>query len=277
MADKYKLVVIGAGPGGYVAALRAAQLGIKTAIVEKEYLGGVCLNWGCIPSKALLYTTELKRTIEDAERIGLKAENVTIDLDKLKKHRDDTVKRLVGGVKFLLEKAGVEVIMGEASFVDSGKIEVSQNGKKGQIEADNFIIATGTSTASLPVLKIDNETIIGARKAIELPSIPKRLGVIGAGPIGVEMATVYNTLGSEVTVIELMDSVLPMLDDDISTGAERAYKKQGMKIFTDSRVESAEKTSGGIDLKVKTPAGEEKMTFDTVLVAVGMTPKPEPR
>ena len=272
MADKYKLVVIGAGPGGYVAALRAAQLGIKTAIVEKEYFGGVCLNWGCIPSKALLYTAELKRTIEHAERIGLMAKEVSIDIEKLKKHKDDTVKRLTSGVKFLLEKAGVTIIMGEASFVDANKIEVTEGGNKSQVEGENFIIATGTSTASLPVLKIDNEKIIGARKAIDLPSVPKKLGVIGAGPIGVEMATVYNALGSEVTIIELMDDVLPMLDYDISKAAEKAYAKQGMKIYTGSRVESAEKTGKGVDLSVKTPKGNEKMSFDMVLVAIGMAP-----
>lgn len=272
MADKFNLVVIGAGPGGYVAAIRSAQLGLKTAIVEREYLGGVCLNWGCIPSKALLYTTELKRTIEHAGRIGLKAENVTIDIEKLRKHKDDTVKRLTGGVKLLLEKAGVDIIMGEASFAGADKIEISDGAKKTYIEADNFIIATGVSTASLPMLKIDGKTIIGAKEAIDLPSVPKRLGVIGAGPIGVEMGTVYNTLGSEVTIIELMNDVLPMLDKEISKAAEKAYTKQGMKILTGSQVTSSEKKDDGIKLTVKTPGGEEKFTFDTVLVSVGMTP-----
>ncbi|UCC80047.1 MAG: dihydrolipoyl dehydrogenase [Candidatus Zixiibacteriota bacterium] len=272
MADKYQLVVIGAGPGGYVAAIRAAQLGLKTAIVEKESLGGVCLNWGCIPSKALLYTTELKRTIEHAGRIGLKAENVTIDIDKLRKHKDDTVKRLTGGVKLLLEKAGVNIIMGEASFADPNKIEISDGTKKSYLESENFIIATGVSIASLPMLKIDGKTIIGAKEAIDLPSVPKRLGVIGAGPIGVEMATVYNTLGSEVTIIELLSDVLPMLDKEISKAAEKAYTKQGMTIYTGSQVTAADKKESGIELTVKTPKGEEKLSFDVVLVAVGMTP-----
>jgi len=272
MADKYQLVVIGAGPGGYVAAIRAAQLGLKTAIVEKEYFGGVCLNWGCIPSKALLYATELKRTIEHAGRIGLNAENVTIDLDKLRKHKDDTVKRLTGGVKLLLEKGGVKIVNGEASFTNANKIEISDGAQKSYLEADNFIIATGVSVASLPMLKIDGKLVIGAREAIDLPFVPKRLGIIGAGPIGVEMGTVYNTLGSEVTIIELMNDVLPMLDKEISKAAEKAYTKQGMKILTGSQVTSAEKKDKSVDLVVKTPNGEEKFTFDKVLVSVGMTP-----
>jgi len=272
MADKYQLVVIGAGPGGYVAAIRAAQLGLKTAIVEKENLGGVCLNWGCIPSKALLYTTELKRTVENAGRIGLNAENVTIDIDRLRKHKNDTVKRLTGGVRLLLEKAGVEIISGEASFSNPDKIEISDGAQKSYVEADNFIIAAGVSVASLPMLKIDGKTIISAKEAIDLPSVPKKLGIIGAGPIGVEMATVYNTLGSEVTIIELMNDVLPMLDTEISKAAEKAYTKQGMKILTGSQVTSAEKKDAGIDLTVKTPRGEEKLSFDMVLVSVGMTP-----
>jgi dihydrolipoamide dehydrogenase len=275
MADKYQLAVVGAGPGGYVAAIRAAQLGLKTAIVEKENLGGVCLNWGCIPSKALLYTTELKRMVEHAGRIGLNAENVTIDIDKLRKHKNDSVKRLTGGVKLLLEKAGVKIIIGEASFTNPNKIEISDGAQKSYIESDNFIIATGVSVASLPMLKIDGKIVIGAREAIDLPSVPKRFGIIGAGPIGVEMATVYNTLGSEVTIIELMNDVLPMLDTEISKAAEKAYTKQGMKILTGSRVTSSEKKDAGIELTVETPQGEEKFSFDSVLVSVGMTPNTE--
>jgi dihydrolipoamide dehydrogenase len=272
MAEKYQLVVIGAGPGGYVAAIRAAQLGLKTAIVEKEYIGGVCLNWGCIPSKALLYAAELKRTIEHADRIGLRAENVTIDLEKLRKHKDDTVKRLTGGVKLLLDKAGVRIYNGEASFNNANKLEISDGAQKSFVESDNFIIATGVSNISLPGLKIDGKTIIGSREAIDIPSIPKKMAVIGAGPIGVEMATVYNTLGSEVTIIEMMDNVLPLLDKEISKAAERAYTKQGMKIFTGSKVTSAEKKDAGVDLTVKTPESEEKFSVDTVLVSVGMSP-----
>jgi dihydrolipoamide dehydrogenase len=272
MADKYKLVVIGAGPGGYVAAIRAAQLGIKTAIVEKEYIGGVCLNWGCIPSKALLYIAELKRTIAECERIGLKAENVGIDLDKLRKHKDDTVKRLTGGVKILLDKAGVKIYNGQAAFNSANRIEIVSGVHKTYVDSDYFIIATGASTADLPIMRIDGKLIVGAREAIDVPRIPERFGVVGAGPIGVEMATVYNALGSKVTVIELLDSVLPTLDREISVAAERAYTKQGMEIFTSSQVKAATRKDNTVDLEVKTPQGDKTMTFDMVLLAVGMKP-----
>jgi dihydrolipoamide dehydrogenase len=272
MADKYKVVVIGAGPGGYVAAIRAAQLGMKTAIVEKEYIGGVCLNWGCIPSKALLYVSELKRTIEEAEKIGLKAQNVEIDIAKLRKHKDETVKRLTGGVKTLLDKAGVKIYMGQASFASANRLDIISGVHKTVIEAEYFIIATGSSTADLPILRIDGKSVVGAREAIDLPRVPQTLGVIGAGPIGVEMATVYNTLGSKVTIIELLDAVLPTLDHDISSASERALKKQGMEIYTSSQVTAANKKGDKVDLTYKTPQGEKTQTFDVVLLSVGMKP-----
>ncbi len=272
MADKYQLVVIGAGPGGYVAAIRAAQLGLKTAIVEKDSLGGVCLNWGCIPSKALLYVAELKRTMEEAGRIGLKADNIRIDLDALRKHKSDTVKRLTGGVKLLLEKAGVKIYSGEAAFTSPNRIEIIKEVHKTYIDSDNFIIAAGAGNINLPGLKIDGKLIVGAKEAIDLPSIPAKLGVIGAGPIGMEMATVYKTLGSEITVIELMDSVLPSLDKEISAAALKSFTKQGMKIYTSSQVLSSDRKDDGVSLEVKTPDGNSTMMFDMVLVSVGMAP-----
>jgi len=272
MAEKYKLVVIGAGPGGYVAAIRAAQLGMKTAIVEREYVGGVCLNWGCIPSKALLYVTELKRTILASDRIGIKASNVDIDIEKLKKHKDDTVKRLTSGVKFLLDKYGIKTYDGTASFVSDKEIEVVKDSTKTKIESEYFIVATGTTPIDLPMIKSDGKTVIGAREAINLPSVPASMGVIGAGPIGVEMATVYNTLGSKITIIELLNSVLPMLDPEISSASEKALKKQGMDIYLSSKVVSSKKNGDKIDVEVETPQGKKSFTFDIVLVAAGMKP-----
>ncbi len=272
MADKYKLVIIGAGPGGYVAAIRAAQLGIKTAVIEKEYVGGVCLNWGCIPSKALLYVSELKRTIEAAGKIGIKAENVGIDLEALRKHKDETVKRLTGGVRLLLDKAGVKVYDGAASFVSAREIDVAKDGTKTRVEAEYFIIATGTNPIDLPMIKYDGKAVVGAREAINIPNIPPTMGVIGAGPIGVEMATVYNTLGSKITIIELLDAVLPTLDLDISKASERELKKQGMTIFTSSKVVASKKNGDKIDVEVETPQGKKTFTFDKVLVAAGMKP-----
>ncbi|HHI03144.1 MAG TPA: FAD-binding protein, partial [candidate division Zixibacteria bacterium] len=272
MTDKFKLVVIGAGPGGYVAAVRASQLGLKTAIIEKEYLGGVCLNWGCIPSKALLYVTELKRTLEGAKRLGLTADNINIDIDKLKKHKNDTIKRLTGGVKILLEKAGVEIISGQASFIDNNKIEVVSESGNLQIESENFIIAAGASPFELPFISTDGRIVVDARAAIDLPFIPENMGVIGAGPIGLEMATVYNTLGSKVTVIELLDSVLPTLDSDISSATDRALKKQGIEIYTSSKVSSAYKSNNKVMVEMETPDGKKSMSFDMLLISAGMKP-----
>jgi dihydrolipoamide dehydrogenase len=272
MADKYKLAVIGAGPGGYVAAIRAAQLGIKTAIVEKEYIGGICLNWGCIPSKTLLYVSELKRTLADTKRIGLSAENVTVDLDKLRKHRDDTVKRLTGGVGLLLDKAGVKKYMGTASFVSEREIDVVGDSGKTRIEAEYIITATGSKTMKLPVLKQDGKTIIGPREAVAIPDIPGKLIVIGAGPIGVEMASVYSAFGSEVVIIEMLDAVLPALDADISAAAKKAYEKQGIEILLSSRVTSSDKGKDGVSVEVKTPDGDKMLIADKVLVAAGMKP-----
>jgi len=272
MADKYKVVVIGAGPGGYVAAIRAAQLGMKTAIIEREYMGGVCLNWGCIPSKTLLYVTEMKRAFEHMGRIGLKAEKVEIDLDKLRKHRDDTVKRLTGGVKILLEKAKVDIIDGEASFVSDKEINVVKDGNKRKIEADNFIIATGATPIDLPVLTRDGKTVIGAREGVALENIPKEMLVVGAGPIGVEMGSVYNTLGSKVTIVEVLDRVLPTLDKDISSACDKALKKQGMEIMTSAKVVSSKKSGKKINVVIETKDGNKNLGFDQVLVAAGMKP-----
>jgi len=272
MADKFKLVVIGAGPGGYVAAIRAAQLGIKTAIIEKEYFGGVCLNWGCIPSKTLLYLTELKRTVEEAKKIGLNADNVSIDLDKLRKHKDKTVTQLTGGVKFLLEKSGVTIINGTASFNTKNEIEVTDGEQKTSVQSDNFIIATGAGPIELPMMKYNGKNIIGAREAIEIPSVPKEMLVVGAGPIGVEMATIYQTLGSKVTIVEIFDNVLPTLDEEISKAAERALKKQRMKILLSSKVVSSETEGNNIKVTIETKSGKKEFNFDMVLVSAGMRP-----
>ncbi|MEW5794756.1 MAG: dihydrolipoyl dehydrogenase [Candidatus Zixiibacteriota bacterium] len=272
MAEKYTLVVIGAGPGGYVAAIRAAQLGIKTAVVEREYFGGVCLNWGCIPSKTLLHVTEMKRHIEEAKRIGLVAENVRIDLDLLRKHKEATVKRLTGGVKMLLDKAGVKSFVGAARFVSPTRIEVTGEAGKTEIESENIIIATGARTMQLPMLKQDGKLIFGARESIDIPNVPAEMLVVGAGPIGVEMATVYQTLGSKVTIVEILSSVLPTLDTDISTVTERALKKQGMKILLSSKVTKSEISGGKVKVTIETGGTSEQQTFDAVLVAAGMIP-----
>ena len=272
MAEKYQVVVIGAGPGGYVAAIRAAQLGLKTAIVEREYVGGVCLNWGCIPSKTLLYATELKRTVEEAKRIGVNADNVTIDLDNLHKHKDATVKRLTRGVRLLLDKAKVKLFEGEAAFVSDKEIEIVSKSERVTVESENFIIATGTTPMELPMLKHDGKTIIGARESVNIPAVPKSMLVVGAGPIGVEMATVYNTLGTKVTIVEMLSAVLPTLDADLSSASEKALKKQGMEIILSSKVVSSKKNDKKVEVVIETPDGNKNMSFEWVLVAAGMKP-----
>jgi dihydrolipoamide dehydrogenase len=272
MAEKYKLVVIGAGPGGYVAAIRAAQLGIKTAIIEREYFGGVCLNWGCIPSKTLLHVTELKRHVEEAKRIGLITEKVSIDLNLLRKHKETTVKRLTGGVKMLLDKAGVKSFVGSARFISPTKIEVSSDNSKTEIESEYFIIATGAHPMQLPMLMQDGKAIIGARESIDIPNVPGEMLVVGAGPIGVELATVYQTLGSKVTIVEILNTVLPFLDSDISQVTERALKKQGLTILLSSKVIKSEITGGKVKVTIETGGKTEERTFDSVLVAAGMIP-----
>jgi dihydrolipoamide dehydrogenase len=272
MSDKYNLVVIGSGPGGYVAAIRATQLGLKTAVVEREYIGGVCLNWGCIPSKTLLYATELIRTIATAKRAGIVAENVSIDIDTLRRHKETTVKRLTGGIKLLLEKSGVDIIEGEASFASEKTIKVTKDGFEREISADNFIIATGASPFDLPMIPVDGEIVVGARETINLPRVPKNMLVVGAGPIGVEMGSIYNTLGAKVTVVELLDAVLPMLDADISAAAQTALKKQGLDFILSSKVTASEKKGDTMDVTIETPDGARTMNFDMVLVSAGMKP-----
>jgi dihydrolipoamide dehydrogenase len=275
MAEKYKVVVIGAGPGGYVAAIRAAQLGLKTAIVEREYFGGVCLNWGCIPSKTLLYATELKRRVEESARIGITVDKIGIDLDQLRKHKDATVKRLTGGVKLLLDKAGVSVLNGRASFISRNEIAVVGQDSTIRVKADNFIVATGTTPIDLPMLKRDDKAIIGPRQAIDILTIPKELLIVGAGPIGVELATVYNTLGSKVTIIELLDSVLPLLDADISAASEKALKKQKIGIRLSSKVVSSKIEKGQVVVEIEHDGKQVSETYDMVLVAAGMRPNTE--
>jgi dihydrolipoamide dehydrogenase len=272
MADQFDVVIIGAGPGGYVAAIRATQLGLNTAIVEREYFGGVCLNWGCIPSKTLLYATELKRKFKEAGRIGLKADNVDIDLDKLRRHKNNTVRRLTGGVRMLMEKSGVTIFEGTARFLSSTQIEISGESGQTQVDANNIIIATGARPMQLPMLKQDGRVVIGAREAIDIPRVPTNMLVVGAGPIGVELATVYRGLGAKVTIVELLDAALPMLDADVSAVTARALKKQGIKLMTSSKVLDSKVVGDTATVKIQSGDTTDQHEFDCVLVAAGMIP-----
>ncbi len=272
MAEQFDLVIIGAGPGGYVAAIRATQLGLNTAIVEREYFGGVCLNWGCIPSKTLLYATELKRRIKDAKRVGLIAENVSIDLNKLRRHKDTTVRRLTGGVRTLLENSGVTIFEGAARIVSPNRLEISGEADRATIETKNIIVATGARPMELPMLKQDGNVIIGARDAINIRRIPENMLVVGAGPIGVELATVYRSLGAKVTIVELLAAALPTLDADVSAVTARSLKKQGIKLLTSSRVLDSKIDGHNAIVTVESGDKTDQHEFDCVLVAAGMLP-----
>ena len=273
MADKaYDVVVIGTGPGGYVAAIRAAQLGLKAAVVEREHLGGICLNWGCIPTKALLRTSELYHALHRLDEFGLKAEKVSFDIGKVVKRSRAVADQLSNGVKFLMKKNKIDVIEGEGALAGPGKISVKNNEKAQDVSAKNIILATGARARELPGLKADGKLVWTYKEAMVPPAMPKSLLVIGSGAIGIEFASFYRTLGAEVTVVEVLDRVLPVEDAEISAFAEKSFKKQGMKILTGASVEKLERGKDEVTVTVKKKDGKtETLTVDRVISAVGIT------
>lgn len=271
--QEYDLVVIGAGPGGYVAAIRAGQLGLKTAIVEKRYWGGVCLNIGCIPSKCLLEDTHLFYELQHSGGArGVKADVIAYDWAVIQARKDAVVKQLTGGVEMLLKKQGVEKYVGIASFIDSGSIKVTaEDGSETTLVAKNFLIATGSESADLPHIKADGRIVITSTEALSLSEIPKTMAVIGAGAIGLELGSVYSRLGTEVTVIELMPQVLPGADREMADMLAREMKKGGMKIHVDSKVAALELGGEGAKLSVEGKFTGE-IEAEKVLLAVGRKP-----
>jgi dihydrolipoyl dehydrogenase len=270
----FDLVVIGAGPGGYVAAIRAAQLGLKTAIIEREHLGGICLNWGCIPTKALLRTSELYHTMKRASEFGLAADNVRFDLARVVERSRKVAERLSNGVAYLMRKNKITVIDGTARLKGAGRIAVT--GKTGQplpdIEAKNIIIATGARARTLPGLEPDGKLIWTYKEAMVPESFPKSLLIVGSGAIGIEFASFYRTLGAEVTVVEILDRILPAEDAEISTLARKAFAKQGIAIHTGTSVERLVKGDGRVTAMLKKPNGEAgEMTVERVILAIGIT------
>jgi dihydrolipoamide dehydrogenase len=270
----FDLVVIGAGPGGYVAAIRAAQLGLKTAIIEREHLGGICLNWGCIPTKALLRTSELYHTMKRAAEFGLAVDNVRFDLARVVERSRKVAERLSNGVAYLMRKNKITVIDGTARLKGAGRIAVT--GKTGQplpdIEAKNIIIATGARARTLPGLEPDGKLIWTYKEAMVPESFPKSLLIVGSGAIGIEFASFYRTLGLEVTVVEILDRILPAEDAEISTLARKAFAKQGIAIHTDMSVERLVKGDGRVTAMLKKPNGEAgEMTVERVILAIGIT------
>ncbi len=273
MAGEYDLVVIGAGPGGYVAAIRAAQLGMKAAIVERDALGGVCLNWGCIPSKALLRNAEIVSYFNRAEEFGLKFENFSADFSAAIDRSRKVVDRNVRGVSYLLRKNEVDHITGEAVLRGNGVVEVSPDGQR--LQARNIIIATGARPRSIPPLPVDGDKVITSKEAIVLEELPQSIVIVGGGAIGLEFAYLYRMYGVEVTIVELLPHLAPNEDEEISRQVERAFNRHRIKIMTGSRVTGVSDTGTGLRVTVAKGESEEKLECDKVLVAIGVQPNSE--
>ena len=269
--SNFDIIVLGSGPGGYVAAIRASQLGFKTAIIEKESLGGVCLNWGCIPTKALLKSAQVFEYLLHAADYGLKAEGVDKDFNAVVKRSRNVAEGMSKGVQFLMKKNKIEVIKGYGTLKPGKKVSVkSDDGKETEYSANNIIIATGARSRQLPSLPQDGKKIIGYREAMSLDKQPKKMIVVGSGAIGIEFAYFYNAMGTDVTVVEFLPNVVPVEDEEISKQLERSLKKTGIKIMTSSEVTKVDTSGTGVKATVKTSKGEEILEADIVLSAVGI-------
>ena len=269
--SNFDIIVLGSGPGGYVTAIRASQLGFKTAIIEKESLGGVCLNWGCIPTKALLKSAQVFNYLQHAGDYGLKADNVEKDFDAVVSRSRSVADGMSKGVQFLMKKNKIEVINGFGKLKNGKKVAVTDSeGKETEYSAKHIIIATGARSRELPSLPQDGKKIIGYRQAMTLESQPKKLIVVGSGAIGIEFAYFYNAMGTEVTVVEYLPNIVPVEDEDISKQLERSFKKIGVKIMTSSEVTKVDTSGEGVKVTVKTSKGEEHLEADMVLSAVGI-------
>lgn len=262
---EYDIAIIGGGPGGYVAAIRAAQLGKSVALVEKERVGGLCLNWGCIPSKALLWNAEVVRLVRDAAKYGIEVDNPRFDMGKAIDRSRQIVDQMVKGVEFLLEKNGVRTIAGEAVFETPTRLRAGAE----TVDAKHVIIATGARPRQLPGLATDGTTIIGSREALALRERPSKAVIIGGGPIGVEFAQFWSAYGVEVTILEALDRLLPLEDEEISAQLERAYKKQGIKFITGAQVANTSANEGGATVTYTAKGAEQTLAADKVLVGIG--------
>ncbi len=268
----YDVIVIGTGPGGYVAAIRAAQLGLQTAVVEKESLGGICLNWGCIPTKALLKSAQVFEYINHAEEYGLKVSGSEVDFSSIIKRSRGVADGMSKGIQFLMKKNKIDVIMGTGKLKGKGAVEVkAADGSAKEYTAKNIILATGSRSRELPNLKQDGVKVIGYRQAMNLPKQPASMVVVGSGAIGVEFAYFYNSIGTKVTVVEYLDNIVPVEDEDISKQLARSFKKLGINIMTGSTVESVDTSGEKCKVNIKTAKGNEVIEADVVLSAVGVT------
>ena len=276
MAENYDVIVLGSGPGGYVAAIRSAQLGLKTAIVERENLGGICLNWGCIPTKALLRSAEIFHYMQHAKDYGLAADNITADIEAVVKRSRGVAKQLNQGVTHLMKKNKITVHMGDGKLLGKGKLSVTKDGKTEELTAKNIIIATGARARDLPFAKADGKRVWTYRHAMTPAEMPTKLLVIGSGAIGIEFASFYNDMGADVTVVEMMDRVVPVEDADVSAFLEKALKKQGMTIMTGAGVETLDVGANGVKAAIKGKDGKVVHgEYSHVIVAVGIVPNTE--
>lgn len=274
MAKKYDLAVLGGGPGGYVAAIRASQLGFKTAVIDKDNLGGICLNWGCIPTKALLKNVEVLDKVKHAADFGIKIDSYSFDFSKVIKRSRDIADRISKNVEYLMKKNKIDRLRGFGRLTSQNSIVVSMDDGKSteQIEADRIIIATGARPRSLPAIPVDKKFIITSTEAMSLKTQPKEMIIIGAGAIGIEFAYFYNVLGTKVTVVEVMDNILPIEDTEVSQALLKELKKQGITFYTSTMVEKAEVKDNGVEVQIKSKSDELKvLKADIALSAVGVT------
>ena len=268
--NAYDVIVIGAGPGGYVAAIRAAQLGLKTIVVEREHMGGICLNWGCIPTKAMLRSSEVYHLMQRAKEFGLSAQGIDYDLDAVVARSRAIAKQLNGGVSHLLKKNKVTALMGAATLTAPGQVSVKTTKGEESLSAKHIIIATGARARELPGLEGDGDLVWTYKTALTPPRMPKKLLVIGSGAIGIEFANFYNTLGVDTTVVEVMDRVMPVEDAEISAFAQKAFEKQGMKIRTKTMVKQLDRGQGSVTAHIEQNGKVTTEVFDTVISAVGI-------
>lgn len=267
----YDVIVLGSGPGGYVTAIRASQLGLKTAVVEKEALGGICLNWGCIPTKALLKSANVFEYLQHAEDYGLSVKDPKADFGAVVKRSRGVADKMSNGVQFLMKKNKIDVLSGTGKVKPGKKIDVTDDkGKTTEYSANHIVIATGARSRQLPNLPQDGKKIIGYREALALPSLPKKMVVVGSGAIGVEFAYFYNAMGTEVTLVEYMPQIVPVEDEEVSKQLEKSFKKQGITVMTGSSVEKVDTAGKGCKVTVKTKKGDEVIECDVVLSAVGI-------
>src|SRR5688572_17223912 len=271
MSESYDLIVLGSGPGGYVAAIRASQLGLKTAIVERELLGGICLNWGCIPTKALLRTSEIFHLMQHAKDYGLRADNVSFDLEAVVKRSRGVASQLNGGIKHLMKKNKITVFEGHGKLAGKGRLSVTKDNKPvADLSAKHIILATGARARDLPAMEADGNLIWSYRHALVPKVFPKTLLVIGSGAIGIEFASFFQTLGSKVTVVEVMDRILPVEDAEVSAFAHKQFEKQGMVIKVKAAVKAIKKGANDVTATIEQNGKTETLTAERVISAVGI-------